>query len=593
MIRFVDNGTAFEFINDTGAVIEAGTVVESGGLRGITQRDFADGERVVAVIPPQPTWEVELDTAAVDEYAIGAAVYYDPGTQKAHPSAGVFLGWAVAPENAAGSLTDTGGAANPGDPFIRFVQASSGAGGGGADGNNFTTAVTVDAAGVLSTARQGLATLNTNLKAVFDAIYAPISGGGADGFVDGATLVGNQLNLSRTGTLPDVSVDLAALKTTVVKTDDLANGVATLAVDAVVLGQNLVIGQKATVTTVGSQVTIVGNDGTTAVIDTSGGGGDGNNFTTAVTIDAAGVLSTARQGLATISTDLKAVFDAIYAPISGSADGFVDGATLVGNQLNLSRTGVLADVSVDLTPLKTTVAKTDDLVNGVATLAVDAVVQGQNLVIGQKATVTTVGSQVTIVGNDGSTAVIDTSGGGGGDGVLSAVTVAPDGNVTFTIAGGSPIVADFSPFFVAETDASDTAISGDGTTAAPITINTEPDLANPLYRTAGGLAADMNFLLIGTVTTVPTSVPARTSGTRKTVEYHWDIQTGTSGQTVDVSAIGSAANTVVGDTFVLRAIGDGTMIYTDALASYQFTLGEVLTLRVVDNGAGGTTTRVI
>lgn len=37
------------------------------------------------------------------------------------------------------------------------------------------------------------------------------TGGGADNYVDGATLSGNNLVISRTGTLPDIVVDLSAL----------------------------------------------------------------------------------------------------------------------------------------------------------------------------------------------------------------------------------------------------------------------------------------------------------------------------------------------------------------------------------------------
>lgn len=210
-------------------------------------------------------------------------------------------------------------------------------------------------------------------------ISASTSGGGgtSDGVVNGATMTGDTLHLSRTQGLPDVTVDLSQFNESASIASVSADTVQNTSDIASVSGQSdqntsdiqTITGDTASLRSDLNTVSGQTDTNTSAIADnaadivylsgvTSGNTADIGTLSSAI----ASIGNDVTGNTAAIANKLDSVVGGtnvtvdntdpnnpiINVTASGITDGVVSGATMSGNTLELSRTEGLADVTVDL-----------------------------------------------------------------------------------------------------------------------------------------------------------------------------------------------------------------------------------------------------
>ena len=77
--RSVQEGNSVDFLNDTGAQINAGTLIVRGRLSGITKRDVPDGKIGTIHTAKSPVFETFKQTGGGVVFDAGDLVEQDPG----------------------------------------------------------------------------------------------------------------------------------------------------------------------------------------------------------------------------------------------------------------------------------------------------------------------------------------------------------------------------------------------------------------------------------------------------------------------------------------------------------------------------------
>lgn len=145
------DGRSFDFLNDLGVDIPAGTPVVLGdsGLVAFAKRDIADQAIGTLHIDGGATiWQAPYDGG--DDVAVGDLLSIDPSTGglKLNTSGtGLFV---ALPKQAAG-IEDSAAAATEDDTAILVVQTIPGGAGGGGSGDSTITLVTADSGNTLIT----------------------------------------------------------------------------------------------------------------------------------------------------------------------------------------------------------------------------------------------------------------------------------------------------------------------------------------------------------------------------------------------------------------------------------------------------------